>query len=184
VASGGQLPALPAAGGQGGAQAQVTGAGSGQSSPIFEGPLFVTGTGEAVQPQKSARVSSCGVSAPAGSAIGALISALHPGAWQAGSLAGSVAGDAAVAPETAVAADAEIASGATGPGAPTSPAPNPEPGGASGGSATGASSAAPSGTVTLPGSLQIAPERAVRLLQLVSEPWLTTSFVLIPERPD
>jgi len=74
-------------------------------------------------------------------------------------------------------------SDATGEG-PSTPAPSPEPGGASGGSAAGASSAGASSASTLTVVLQIGPQRAVRRLRLASEPWLTTCFVLIPERPD
>jgi hypothetical protein len=74
--------------------------------------------------------------------------------------------------------------GSVGGGRPVEPTPGPAPGGASGSSAAGGSGLALSGLLTLAGLLGLAAPRALRRLRLSSEPWLSASFALIPERPD
>jgi hypothetical protein len=74
--------------------------------------------------------------------------------------------------------------GSAGGGRPVTPAPTAPPSGASGGGApAGGSGAAPSIFLTLAGLLLLAGPRATRRLRLLCRPWLTSFFVLIPERP-
>jgi len=63
------------------------------------------------------------------------------------------------------------------------PPPGPAPSGAFGSSSAGGSGGAFSGFFTLAGLLLLAGPRAMRRLRLSCRPWLTASFVLIPERP-
>jgi hypothetical protein len=64
-----------------------------------------------------------------------------------------------------------------------SPSPGPAPGGASGGSSGAGSGGGASLSLTLGCLLLLAAPRALRRLRLACEPWLTSFFVLIPERP-
>jgi hypothetical protein len=127
---------------------------------------------------------SCRVPAPSTIAVASAI------AWLAGARSvpsGSLA-EAALGPPSSPEARALAAADAAhertvDEGSPSSPVSSPEPGGASGGAASGAASAAPSGFLTFAGPVNIGPPRAMRRLWLVSKPWRTTCFVLIPERP-
>ncbi len=66
---------------------------------------------------------------------------------------------------------------------PVAPAPGSVPGGSSGAAAGGASGAAPSPGLTQSGMLLSGAPRAMHTLRLSSQPWLTTYYALIPERP-
>jgi hypothetical protein len=108
------------------------------------------------------------------------------GAQRFPTVSGSPTGLATVAARLAlVGADSPGGSGHGGSAVgapPVSPAPAPAPAGASG-AATGASGLALSGSLTLAGLLHLAAPRAMRRLRLSCQPWLTSCFVLIPERP-
>jgi hypothetical protein len=164
-------------------QSQSAPVDSGKSTPIVEGPFVDMPLAE-MTPAKWVADLSCKVPTPSGSAVDNLISWLGVRASGSPSPAEASIGTPSSSAEKAVAAAGRGRDRAAGEVAPSGPAPSPEPGGASGGSATGSSSLAPSGFLTLAGLLHIGPPRAMRRLRLVSEPWLTTCFVLIPERPD
>ncbi len=92
----------------------------------------------------------------------------------------------AMAPRPVVSTEAPAGSGHGGSvdgGRPLGPTPGPAPSGASGGSAMGGSGLAFSAFLTLAGLLLLAAPRALRQLRLSCQPWLTSFFVLIPERP-
>ncbi len=73
--------------------------------------------------------------------------------------------------------------GSAGGGHPMLPSPEPAPGGASGGAVSGGSGVGLAGFLAFAALLLLAAPRAMRRLRLACKPWLTSFFVLIPERP-
>jgi hypothetical protein len=148
-----------------------------------EGPFAVLPSAE-LSLSKRAAVPSCKVPAQAGTGVENLVSWLGAPGSDSQPPSGPAV-DAPAAPLSKIVAGAAHGHGGSAQeGPPGGSTPGPEPGGASGATATGAAGVALSSLLTIAALLLVGPSRAMRRLRLVAEPWRTTSFVLIPERPD
>jgi hypothetical protein len=178
-----------------------TGASSGEGTPGLSSslPLVATvgGPGETLA-ESAAHGAAVGASAVA--AAGQLIGEASCNLGRSTSICGAgpssvagvgsgsvvpLAGGSLIAAVTGSGGDDEHGGtpGGSRPGVPA-PAPAPSPGGASGAAASGGTGLGLSGFITLGALLGLAAPRALRRLRLASEPWLSPSFALIPERPD
>jgi hypothetical protein len=178
-----EQPASSAADGPAEARAQTAPPAAAGGAVIVEGPLVIEPRSDATaaKPVKPPARTQALVATSAGENL-----TLWPHAQPPDSQPPS--GPAAVAlsssPQKGLASADHGRGGVAGDRAPTGPTPGPEPGGSSGGSATGASGLAAPSLLTLAVLLLIGAPAAMRRLRLDCQPFRTTWFALIPERPD